>query len=500
MSDPLTNKKTIDISALDEDRFSALIEENMPDDIELGPADTAAPYAKAIRQIAAGTALVSITINAAALNIWLPLIGTFLMLLGFRALRDAAPEFRLCFAASCAAAAWHIVCAVINATIYNTVFDTPGFKAARLIASLLWLMIYAALWKGLRRLESQAGVDGSSAGSGGEQGRSWLHPAGALFAMQLLLTVMAYANAGSGPVVWLLLAAYIIVLVSLFKLAKRFEAAAYIVSAAPPRSPDRLVFAALIVITAAGVLGGMAFAGKYPMELAPYDAALEEPADAEAIRRALVEGGCPEYLAADLDAKELKACRGFDALELKAESNGDAELTHLAVRHREPGKDTWHVIHYFRCKEGTRFYGTESLLLTPAYGNWKWATVECVEVASGRLLCESGGKPCTAEYYYIDDSGEYAAKGQSFIPWDDSARVYAAFSVPRGARSVRGWLSYTIAIKPGVNSVTLTSELRYYHQRTPLLFPFRDARREPREFNAHWYRLQHGLFYLYIRL
>ena len=100
-----------------DDAFEALLAQSVD---ELPPEEIVAdvtPWRRAMERVLFGLALCMVTLNFWCLNYLLPAIGTVLLLLGFRALRQENPWLRGCFVCAVLRTACVFLSLIANTTI-----------------------------------------------------------------------------------------------------------------------------------------------------------------------------------------------------------------------------------------------------------------------------------------------------------------------------------------------------------------------------------------------
>ena len=232
-----------------EQAFETLLAENLPAPPETVVAGVT-PGHRALRRVLWGSALCTVTLQVSGLQYILPTVGLVLLLLGFRALRREnrwfCAGFRLCgvwFA--CAAAGLALRAAIAPETASSWL----GYAAAA-----LELAVFLCLWRGLDAVQRKAGLP---------SGKS----AAALFFWYVLLVALTFARPNVG---WLfaavILAAYLCVLRSLFRLTRVLDESGYAVRPAAVRVPDGWLAAGLTAWLAACIACGYLFGGSYAMD------------------------------------------------------------------------------------------------------------------------------------------------------------------------------------------------------------------------------------------
>lgn len=435
------------------------------------------PWRRAMDRVITGSALRAVTLSLFGLQYLLPALGTLLLLLGYRALRRENRWFRACFVLAAAETAYSIPLLALNtSSVYAPQVLTPAVSQCLTVLEMgLLLTQFLCLWRGLLAVQRRAGL-----------------PPKANAALGIVAWYAALClSARLGWQGWLwgipMLAGYVFLLRSLFRLSWTLEEAGYVLRPAPVRLPDRWLALGLAAILALGCLCGYRFGSRYPMDWQARDAA--ETRGTEEIRARLLELGFPEEVLDDLSAEDLAACDGAirvvaDTIDLPmnkgrevtTQTNGGhdifidtvydvRELRVTGVGVEIPGeRDTWLLFHHFRWREDPACRGTEALQLWLAgredRGGWDLAGP-----ITGRLLCDRDGETFTAPYAYLGCPSEAR-----------SYEAYAAFSLPREGEDCRGYLCYPVTAREGVGG--FSSTLHYTHQMSWRQYPARTAMAE----------------------
>ena len=147
-----------DVNNLNEQELDVLLQDGIA---ELPPDDIAyevTPWRKAINRILTGFALGAITLNLVGLNYLLPTIGMFLLLLGFRTLRNENRWFRGCWILTLIRIAYYLPTLVLNTTIYQSAFYASDLATVLTVANLaIQLLQYICFWQALCAVKEKAG-------------------------------------------------------------------------------------------------------------------------------------------------------------------------------------------------------------------------------------------------------------------------------------------------------------------------------------------------------
>ena len=416
------------------------------------------PWRRAINRVLVGLAFTCLTLNFFELNYLLPAIGLILMLLGFRSLRRENGHFGAGYILTVVRGFLLFSALILNATILReTVPVIAGIQTALtalgITATFLTIL---CLWGGFRAVQSKAGLP-PHAGS-----------AAALALWDALLIVFARMSA-AGLVVWLMLAAYILILRSLFKLSKELDEAGYVIAAAPVRISDRALTIGLTAFLAAGIACGYLFFASYPMSWSAAEPAGQTGAEPD--RAALVSLGFPETVLDDLSPQDLDECRNAKRVVVSKDDyavseDGPRILRLVCVGVELPG-DTprWKLIHHFEWLKSPGYRGTEAIQFWPACSSERDWRLD--GRFTGRVLCERNGTALTAPYYSL--GGVTYESSSPFFGAHTKSDVFAEFSLPPGGQDCRGYVSYTVTA--GNSDCVIDSWGNYIYQKTPVSYP-----------------------------
>lgn len=466
-----------DVNNLNEQELDVLLQDGIaalpPDDI----AYEVTPWRKAINRILTGFALGAITLNFVGLNYLLPTIGMFLLLLGFRTLRNENRWFRGCWILTLIRIAYYLPTLVLNTTIYQSAFYASDFVNILTVANVAIQMLqYICFWRALCAVKEKAGLE-PRAGS-----------AVALILWNAFICVWGLlqipANLAIGVII---LIAYICIIRSLVKLSKELDEAGYCIASAPVRVTDRAIVLALTLALLIGCACGYVFFSRYPMEWEPVSQT--ETEEMQEVKAHLLSLGFPEHILNDLTQEDLLACKdarrvivekavfpvndGRRVQELREDgvihiyTVYDQEELHITgVGVELPGeREQWKLFHHFQWVIDPGFYGTEVIQLWPAYRNADgWMSGSNV---SGQILYNDGDQVYTSPYYSLGH--EIYTSNSIFWGEQTSNAVFAEFSMPRGGENHRGYVSYTI--KETQDGWIVDAWINYTHQTTWLQYP-----------------------------
>lgn len=458
-----------------ESDFEALLEECVP---ELPPVDIVndvTPWKQAMNRILWGMALTTITFEFWNLDYILPMIGMFLMLFGFRTLREENKWFKTCWRLMLIRITYFVFICILDATIYRSMLEGSNMSMGLATVSFVIIFIQVVcFWKGIRKVQEKAGLP--------QRAKAaivllvW-------YGMMIFLGITQYA----GILTWVLLIGYICIIRSLYKLSKELAEAGYAIEPAQIKVSEEKIVASVLSILIVGISCGYLFLHSYPMDWKPV--VVSKEAKIKEIEQHLIEIGFPKAILADLTEEDIKACEG--ALRVVTDVNDypvnegrdewketamgnvwttvydrkELRLTHIAVE--LPGeRERWKVFHHFEFIFHPGFYGTESIQLWSCYRNHPDAWAPEGEV-TGQVLYDRNGQTFVAPYASLK---EETYKTNGFLTGQTRATdVFADFSLPDAGTKHRGYLSYTTAkMKDGV---ILTSWVFYSHQNSWLQYP-----------------------------
>lgn len=454
-------------------KFDELLRDSLP---ELPPEDVVrqvSPWRRSMYLALAGLALENITINASGLNYILPAVGAFLLVLGLRPLRRENRQLAACWWTVAIRGLLVLVLIIQGATILR--WPEGVDRGVTVLSYGLQLLQIFWLWRGLRAVRQRAGLE-PGAGAGG-----------ALLVWNILIILLGLVGWRGGLILGLVLvAAYGMILYSLFRLSREMEEAGYELRPAAVRLSDRALAVITGVVVAAGLAAGWLWCGQLPMDWTP----LEETgtAETEDIRQELIDLGFPESVLADLSEEDLGDCRGAlmvvwdqddypvnDGREVVTREGNTTvystvydvkELRVTGVAVKLPGeRERWKVFHHFQWVADPGWWGTEAIQLWPAWhSEMGWSRDQAV---TGRLLCERDGRTWTAPYVFL---GPVTYTSNDFFSGtQDRTDIFASFSLPRNGENARGYVTYVTA--EILDGCLLNSWMNYVHQTSWRQYP-----------------------------
>lgn len=413
------------------------------------------PFCRAMGLIAGGLAVTGVTLNFWNLDVLLPLVGTFCLLVGFRTLRRVNGFLRAGFTCACLRVLLLFVELGQNAAVLRETAAADMVSTALAFGSAaVQLVLLFCLWQGLLDMQRDTGITPPAAPAAGAL-LLWyilLYVAAALFA-SLSLLLGAY-------VVW-----YFYLVVRLKKLSKSMAAQGCAIKPIKERFSNHKLVGSLLVVLAVVITCGFLFFGSYRMDWTPK----ETSTDAQVIEayERLLALGYPESELNDLSDEDLLTCLRAERVVIK-ECTGSAYINysnkpqtndafHLTIVAVQRPFDRLFVACHFRWDDGVRFYGTESLAFEPHHDSNSWFAKEF----SGRVLYD-GPDGATYTAPYIDPGTDQVNLGS----WYENCfrQLYCAdASFPNDGTNQRGYVA--CALSNNIDEFTKFEGLFYYvHQ------------------------------------
>ena len=433
------------------------------------------PFCRAMGLIAGGLAVTGVTLNFWNLDVLLPLVGTFCLLVGFRALRRVNGFLRAGYVCACL----HMLLLFVElgqdaAVCRETAAADTVSTALAFGSAAVQLVLLFCLWQGLLDMQRAVGRTPPAAPA-----------AGALLLWYILLYVAA-ALFASLP---LLLGAYVVwyfyLVVRLKKLSKSMAAQGCAIKPVKERFSNPKLVGSLLAVLAVVIACGFLFFGSYRMDWTPK----ETGTDAQVIEayERLLALGYPESELNDLSDEDLLTCLRAERVVIK-ECTGSAYINysnkpqtndafHLTIVAVQRPFDRLFVACHFRWDEGMRFYGTESLAFEPHHDSNSWFAKEF----SGRVLYD-GPDGATYTAPYIDPGTDQVNLGS----WYENCfrQLYCAdASFPNDGTNQRGYVA--CALSNNIDEFTKFEGLLYYvYQNGCFQYPVKTAR-DYQDFNVN---------------
>ena len=452
---------------MNDKQFDALIESAVPDTPPHEVVDTVTPWRHAMCMVLWGIGLSAVTLNFLGLGYILPAIGYLLRLCGFRTLRRENRFFAGCYVITALQCAFFAASMVLSCTIYassEAVLEIT--QPLGVVSAIMQLILPLLLWGAICSVQRKCSLAAHAPAA------LWL------FAWYVLLFVLAVFGASLGLIGGAaLIAVFVLIIRSLYKLYSGLDEAGYAVKAAPDFLSNRTLVIIVTALTLLMMFCGYLFFSKYPMDWQPV-----EPAGNESVREELLELGFPENVLNDLSAEDLAACSGAVRVVSQSEdmpvNDGrkvdrdnvihtvyDVKELHVTGVAVELPNGRWMIFHHFLWTVNPGFYGTESMQLWPTYvDNDGWASAGD---PSGRVLCDMDGRSFAAGYYFLGN--QTFTSNDIFFGSRLSTDVFAAFSMPNRAENCRGYVAYPIDTLD--EGWLLNSWMNYTHQSNRFQFP-----------------------------
>lgn len=433
------------------------------------------PFCRAMGLIAGGLAVTGVTLNFWNLDVLLPLVGTFCLLVGFRALRRVNGFLRAGYVCACLHMLLLFVELGQNAAVFRETAAADMVSTALAFGSAaVQLVLLFCLWQGLLDMQRDAGITPPAAPA-----------AGALLLWYILLYVAAALFASLSLLLGAYLVWYFYLVVRLKKLSKSMAAQGCAIEPVKERFSNPKLVGSLLTVLAVVIACGFLFFGSYRMDWTPK----ETGTDAQVIEayERLLALGYPESELNDLSDGDLLTCLraervlvrectggGYTNYNGKAQANDAFHMTVVAVE-RPFGR--LFLSYHFRWDEGTHFYGTESFAVEPNCDTGSWLAEEF----SGRVFYDS---PDSTTYTapYIDPGTEQA----SLSNWYENCfrQLYCAdVSFPNDGTNQRGYVA--CALSNNIDEFTKFEGLFYYvHQNGRFQYPVKTAR-DYQDFNVN---------------
>lgn len=448
------------------DRDMQTLLEQLPE--EQLPADRVTPWRQAMRCVLWGIGLTSITLNFWNLQHLLPMVGSILLMLGFRTLRQENGCLRSCWRLSIALAALRGGYAVVMGTVLSRLVPWLEAAIAWTLSILFWL-VCLGLWWGMKEIGRKAGQEKPSAKAAG---------ALVLWYGVLILTGLL-GQTLQGLAVWLLLALYIIILRQLTRLTRALDNCGYAVEAAPVRLDGRWLAGGYLVLVLAAVLLGQALGQRLPMDYRPR----QEPSQtAQAVRDRLEGLNLPRELLDDLSDEDVLSLSGVTQTVWMQEpvkkplSGQTIQFWRAALlTPGDDGPDHWAILTYFRYEDGEDWSGdTDGLWLVPHYPYD--AYVE--EALSGYILYDGpeGAMAAPMQSLVRQEQAQYTDWLWPDIPSSASLYLFAEWSLPRKGENIRGYLLYwRETVPPMEGDAVHMMDQPYLHRQMIWHYPYATA-------------------------
>ena len=461
-------------------------------------ANSCTPWQEAIAKIILGMFLSFFHLSFWYLNYLLPLFGSVLVYLGYRAFRTVNPHFRRCWRISAFLLGWHVLSLILSATPLLALLESPPlYYTLAAVSTSLQVVLMLSLRGGIRLAFTRPD---------GAHPRDWMLRAVLLYLLCAAIVLWGELVPGYEPGFMgititnellyygrplVLIVLYIRMLMDLFRQQEALTGFGYDIVPSPVRLGGKPFTLAVFAVTLLGLIPALLLSNRLPM---PEAETVTAPlaGSQTAARDRLIALGMSEEAAWSLDEDELELCSG--AQWVRAGSWADLEQEN-ALGHLEgntvvdvlSGCETelsgWAV----GLQDGTmRCYYFFRYRETPALGMQEQFSVESTpnyhsRDYAARLLWEEEGATRTAVPQVQLAGGETAGELDDFSLWwyeEELDRLghlhydpWFSFSIPRGAEQLRGYLALTIETGSGEEFYDATiAFLR--HQNRWFNFPF----------------------------
>lgn len=457
-----------DFDNFNENEFEEMIKYEIS---EIPPGDSLTqkitPWKKATERILLGMAISTITFNFLLLNHILPTIGSIMMLLGFRTLRQENKGFKVGYCLSVIDVALQIFACFLNATaltelyqasLFSTVISALGFTTQILIA--------ICVCTGFSAVKRKTGLTSAT-----NAAPMLVFVLGVMFVLALLEyqgIVLGYG----------IIITYILVIRSLFKLSKELDEAGYSISCAPVKVSDKTMYKAYAAAVFAVIIIGLVFFRSYPMNWQPYTET--QNTEVQEIKADLAELGFPENILEDLTDEDILDCKGatfvlsgknYYAFDNRTNTSAEKELVMTGIAVKLAGEhNEWRIFSHFCWITEPSFYGTEAVKISPPYRDMSDGFIKRGE-PTGRVLYDRENETFVSPFSSLTDA---TYQTQTFFSGSTTtSSVFAAFSFPQKGENYRGYVSYSMAC-PYEKLADCWSE--YAHQLIPVQYPVKTAK------------------------
>ena len=416
------------------------------------------PWREPLWRVCWGLALTTITLNFLYLQYILPALGVVLLYLGFRALWRENGWFQLGYGLSALLLLGRGAVTVLQATPANQWLSSQYGSLVGVALSLVAWLLYLALWRGLKGVFRKGGQTPRTRSAGGLV--VW-------YGLVLLLALVGSA----GPLIWLLLLLWVLLLRGLYRTSKALDQAGYAISPAPVHFSEQRVMLVWLGLLLAAVLACLFLFRRYPVEASP--AQLET--GQETLRAELVDLGFPEEVLADLTDEEVALLEGAETVMVKSDLsrwNTRHEIDHISTHfiQVELPEDMVRYLVWFSWDEAPDHRLREGLEILPDY-DYMLTGIRSAPLF-GRLLWEEEGQLCQAPI-----QGEYNPRTQNSLFFGNSLDETFAFhfSLPARGDRIRGYVSYEMGIHQPDQRAVFNAQVNYVHQESWLSYPWETA-------------------------
>ena len=427
--------------------------------VPINVAEKVTPWKKAMQNLLVGFGISAASISYFPLDFILTAVGSVLVFFGFRSLRKENRAFKVGYGISILFLVYTFAVSVFEAcAVFGEFSETTAAGMITYCSLFLRLVELMAIVKGVGAVQKKAGLEGKNQG--------WK-----LVFWYCLMCVFAIFNY-TGILVYVLIIAYIAMIVRLYKFSSALDDAGFTIRPAKIRIGNKAFSIAAAVLLVVSIIAANIFFGSYPMKFSVR--ANETAKSVATVKTKLVSLGFPKEVLDNLSGEDILDCKNAKQVHFEKSSapiydgivykNGkeikavDAiEFTTVAVlvsgdivdrETYEPNEDgsykqqEWKIIHYFRLLPTKKSSKTECIEIMPAYiyyNTW-WKAKD----TTGKLFFEKDGESYVGDYYSIGKGFKRQDAFTNLFGDSQSENIYADFSVPKGSENFRGYISYSV--------------------------------------------------------
>ena len=443
--------------------------------VPINVAKNVTPWKKAMQNLLVGFGISAASISYFPLDFIFSAIGSVLVFFGFRSLRKENRAFKVGCGISVLFLIYTFAIYVFEAcAVFGEFSETTAAAMIKYCFIFLRLVELIAIVKGVGSVQKKAGLEGKNKG--------WK-----LVFWYGLMCLFALFNY-TGILVYVLIIAYIIMIVRLYKFYSSLDNAGFAIRPAKIHIGSKAFSITAAVLLIVSIITANVFFGSYPMK---FNIRTDETSKSVAlVKTKLASLGFPKDVLDDLSNEEILDCKNAKEVHFEKSSspisdgivynNGkeiksaDAiEFTTVVIlvsgniidrKTYKPNKSgsheqqEWKIIHYFRLLPTKKSSKTECIEIMPAYiyyNTW-WKAKD----TTGKLFFEKDGKSYVGDYYSIGKGIKRQDAFSSLFGDSQSENIYADFSVPKGSENFRGYLSYSVC--GNIGELMLDSYVTFY--------------------------------------
>lgn len=411
------------------------------------------PWRHTLKQLCWGLALTSITLNFLYLDYLLSTLGTVLVWLGFRSLRQQNPSFRAGYVLCWVMSLLHLVNLTLLATPVSQ--NTSLLLGLSLFASLIKWMLFLCLWLGLRGLYLQAQLPPKTRSAGWMVICYGLMFGMALISVNVLLLVLPIL------ILWILL------LVGLFRTHRSLDWAGYAICPAPVRVSNQRAAVAWLGLTALSVIVALSLSLRLPMHgVEP----LESSTQCSQLRTQLEDLEFPTDLLEQLPDRLVAHLDGATHIQVDRGGNVDPDtdvarlsLDVVSVMFSQTGDVQ--MFAFFQWETPPEHRMLEGIHLIPNVQNLSLSAQ--LDQPEGMLQWEENGQSFQAPLGTLFTSPPEILLA-TYSPWPTSADI--TFSLPKKGENIRGYVTW--GLHGFFTTTNFNARVTYLHQKSPLLYPW----------------------------